>query len=117
MHCDLKFESLSLFCNKYFFFLKNIRCHNGKEDKTGHWCECNKGWVSAPFDQKYFNPDIQVYHMCTVWTGKMTAEEARDITVLPKPRYKTLNIVIVSFNLLFVSYIYGAHNHVRPSSF
>lgn len=43
--------------------------------------------------------------MCTVWTGKMTAEEARKITVLPKSPYENTNILIVSFNLLCVFYI------------
>lgn len=93
------------FGKNIFFPVQNIRCHNGKKDKTGHWCECDRGWVSAPFDQKFFNPDIQVYHMCTVWTGKITAEEARKITVLPKSPYENTNILIVSFDLLFIFYI------------
>lgn len=75
----------------------NVRCHNGKSSKKGHWCECNEGWSSAPFDHKYFNPDIQVYHMCTVWKGKINAEEARNITALPKSPYKRLNILIFAF--------------------
>ncbi|XP_055950695.1 uncharacterized protein LOC129984767 isoform X1 [Argiope bruennichi] len=89
----------------------NVQCHNGHKDPKGRWCLCNSGWDSAPFNHKTFNPDVQMYHMCTVWMGQMSAEEARNITVMPKSFHKTTNIVIftllaVAFMLLFALLIF-----------
>ncbi|GFT56931.1 uncharacterized protein NPIL_584361 [Nephila pilipes] len=81
----------------------NVQCHNGKRDPKGRWCICNQGWDSAPFDHKNFNPDVQVYHMCTVWMGKLTAEIARNITVMSKNYHKITTAVI--FSLLAVSFL------------
>ncbi|GIY61093.1 uncharacterized protein CDAR_61111 [Caerostris darwini] len=83
----------------------NVQCHNGIRDPNGRWCECNKGWDSAPFNHKTFNPDVHVYHMCTVWTGSMTDEQAKNITVLPKSMHRVTNIVIVSFSQLTVTLV------------
>ncbi|KAG8193916.1 hypothetical protein JTE90_011471 [Oedothorax gibbosus] len=49
-----------------------VQCHNGQRDnssKNGQWCICDPGWTSAPLDHSAFHPDLQVYHMCTVWLG------------------------------------------------
>ncbi|GBM18698.1 hypothetical protein AVEN_8996-1 [Araneus ventricosus] len=81
----------------------NVQCHSGHRDPKGRWCLCNPGWESAPFNHRTFNPDVQMYHMCSVWTGHMSAEEARNITVMPKNIHKTTNIVI--FSLLAVAFM------------
>ncbi|XP_035214763.1 uncharacterized protein LOC118188433 [Stegodyphus dumicola] len=75
----------------------NVRCHNGHRSDTNRWCECKPGWDSAPFDHKNFNPDLQVYHMCTVWTGEMTAEQARNITFRQKHEHGITPILVYSF--------------------
>ncbi|GFV56524.1 uncharacterized protein TNCV_2276621 [Trichonephila clavipes] len=75
----------------------NVQCHNGVKDPKGRWCLCNSGWDSAEFDHRNFNLDVQVYHMCTVWMGKMTAEQAKNITVQMINRHAITAGVIVSF--------------------
>ncbi|GFY48173.1 uncharacterized protein TNIN_65941 [Trichonephila inaurata madagascariensis] len=75
----------------------NVQCHNGVKDPKGRWCVCNSGWDSAEFDHRNFNLDVQVYHMCTVWMGKMTAEQAKNITVQMINRHAITTGVIVSF--------------------
>ncbi|XP_076315597.1 uncharacterized protein LOC143228183 isoform X1 [Tachypleus tridentatus] len=47
----------------------NIRCHKGVMEANG-WCRCEKGWKSAEINHVDFNPNVMVYHMCTIWTGE-----------------------------------------------
>ncbi|XP_042148004.1 uncharacterized protein LOC8050995 isoform X2 [Ixodes scapularis] len=45
-----------------------VNCHNGRPDPSEGWCVCDPGWKSDPLDHDGFNPDLMVYHMCTVFS-------------------------------------------------
>ncbi|CAN7981960.1 unnamed protein product, partial [Ixodes pacificus] len=45
-----------------------VNCHNGRPDPSEGWCVCDPGWKSEPLDHDGFNPDLMVYHMCTVFS-------------------------------------------------
>ncbi|XP_071043071.1 uncharacterized protein [Parasteatoda tepidariorum] len=83
----------------------NVQCHNGKRDPYGRWCKCFTGWDSAPFDHKSFNMDVQVYHMCTVWLGKMSDEQARNITYQTRDQEKVVKIIIISLFVCFIAFV------------
>ncbi|XP_065310991.1 uncharacterized protein [Dermacentor albipictus] len=50
-----------------------VNCHEGRPDPANQWCLCDPGWESEPLDYGSFNPDLMVYHMCTVYVGVTTA--------------------------------------------
>ncbi|XP_023221294.1 uncharacterized protein LOC111623046 [Centruroides sculpturatus] len=79
----------------------NVQCHNGDPTYTDGWCKCHSGWSSAPFDYATFNPDIMVYHMCTIWTG--TGHMFSEIY-----RYSanTIIIILLSTVLIIIFIIY-----------
>ncbi|EEC05334.1 hypothetical protein IscW_ISCW004446 [Ixodes scapularis] len=47
---------------------QKVNCHNGRPDPSEGWCVCDPGWKSDPLDHDGFNPDLMVYHMCTVFS-------------------------------------------------
>lgn len=58
-----------------------VNCHKGRPDPADGWCLCDAGWESDPLDHDGFNPDLMVYHMCTVYSGVTTADPSLETTV------------------------------------
>lgn len=58
-----------------------VNCHKGRPDPADGWCLCEPGWESDPLDHDGFNPDLMVYHMCTVYSGVTTADPGEETTV------------------------------------
>ncbi|XP_042148005.1 uncharacterized protein LOC8050995 isoform X3 [Ixodes scapularis] len=79
--CDIKYNGLRNFFNETSFRCEptancwdtsddemKVNCHNGRPDPSEGWCVCDPGWKSDPLDHDGFNPDLMVYHMCTVFS-------------------------------------------------
>ncbi|XP_077539752.1 uncharacterized protein LOC144152361 [Haemaphysalis longicornis] len=58
-----------------------VNCHKGRPDPADGWCLCDPGWESDPLDHDGFNPDLMVYHMCTVYSGVTTPDPSLETTV------------------------------------
>ncbi|CAN7988534.1 unnamed protein product [Ixodes hexagonus] len=86
-----------------------VNCHNGRPEPAEGWCVCEPGWESEPLDHDGFNPDLMVYHMCTVFSdkgssaapggGAVKAKHTRKtyIAYLPKKR-RRINVLQLQDN-------------------
>ncbi|KAH6929091.1 hypothetical protein HPB50_023389 [Hyalomma asiaticum] len=65
-----------------------VNCHKGRPDPGNGWCLCDPGWESDPLDHDGFNPDLMVYHMCTVYVGVTTAAAGNSSSPAHRHRHR-----------------------------
>ncbi|KAL1436632.1 hypothetical protein MTO96_049530 [Rhipicephalus appendiculatus] len=65
-----------------------VNCHKGRPDPGNGWCLCDPGWESDPLEHEGFNPDLMVYHMCTVYVGVTTAATGNSSSPAHRHRHR-----------------------------
>ncbi|KAH7948322.1 hypothetical protein HPB52_020398 [Rhipicephalus sanguineus] len=65
-----------------------VNCHKGRPDPGNGWCLCDPGWESDPLEHQGFNPDLMVYHMCTVYVGITTAATGNSSSPAHRHRHR-----------------------------
>ncbi|XP_075751661.1 uncharacterized protein LOC119173849 isoform X2 [Rhipicephalus microplus] len=65
-----------------------VNCHKGRPDPGNKWCQCDPGWESDPLEHQSFNPDLMVYHMCTVYVGVTTAATGNSSSAAHRHRHR-----------------------------
>ncbi|XP_017770311.1 PREDICTED: uncharacterized protein LOC108558035 [Nicrophorus vespilloides] len=70
-------------CEETYQSLLNIDCHYGKLNNVTGDCECDPGWMSAPFDKDQTDvANLFVYHMCNIEVAEWYDTSSRKIKVM-----------------------------------